>query len=612
MNGKSGSLRTKAGGIAPGVVVVGMATMGTADAATLSWAGIVFTALGGLAIFLYGMRLMSEGMRNVLGDRMRALLGRLTRNRLLAVVMGAVLTMVIQSSSATTVMLVGFVQARLMSFSQTLGVILGANVGTTITAQIIAFHLTDVALPIVALGFAVMLLAQEETWKHSGQAVLGFGLLFFGMKIMGDALGPLVALEGFANLILGARLPLLGVLAGALLTAAVQSSSAFTGVVIMLAGQDLLTLEGVLPLVLGANIGTTITAGLAGLHTRPEAKRVAVAHAIVNLSGVFVCLFLLGPFEQAVRWLSPAEGLPTATPRQVANAHTLFNGLLVALALPLTPLVIRLANRLVPERSAEREGPFRIQFLDDTLLGTPAMALKLARAEVVRMGLLVQRMVSLAVQPFLERRALVTRRLVEMEGEVDFLRDRIAQYLSRIGQRRMVAGDVEEAFQLMYAAAELEQIADIVTTAISPRAANWLIAGWHFSAAGDAELREMHARVLKQLARAITLLRERRPEQAERMRKKYKKYRNMEMDYMRAHFQRMRSAVPETLATTEYHQDLMEQLMRIASHATNVARIMLSVRAAAESDQAPAPDAPQGGSPSAAAEDGPSPTHTEA
>jgi phosphate:Na+ symporter len=220
------------------------------------------------------------------------------------------------------------------------------------------------------------------------------------------------------------------------------------------------------------------------------------------------------------------------------------------------------------------------------------MALKLARAEVVRMGQLVQRMVEVAVLPFLEHRPMVTRQLAIMENEVDFLRERIDQYLSRIGQRKIVAGDVEEAFQLMYATAELEQIADIVSTIISPRAANWLVAHWRFSSAGDAELRAMHARALKQIARSVTLLRERRPEQAERMRKKYKKYRTMEMDYMRAHFERMRSAVPETLATTEVHQELMEQLMRIASHATNVARIMLTEHPAPDDGQAPPRDVP--------------------
>lgn len=561
----------------------------------LRWWVVLFVGLvGGLAIFLYGMGLASEGMTSAFGRRMRVLLGSFTHNRALAVGVGAFVTMVIQSSSATTVMLVGFVQARLMEFAQTLGVILGAHIGTTFTTQIIAFRITEYSLLFVAAGFAMMLVPHSDRFRYAGQGVLGFGMVFFGMHVMAQAMAPLAGFEPFIRLIVALEHPLVGILVGAALTALIQASGAFIGILIVLASQGLLTLEAAVPLVLGANIGTSITAVLASIPTRRDAKRVALAHALFQICGVLVILPWLGPFESLARWISPgvtagaSDRLLAAAaivPRQIANTHTLFNITMTLVFLPFLGQFARLVDWILPDLPEEAEAPFKAVYLDESMLTTPAFALSMSRAEVVRMAGLVKRMVETCVLPFVEQRHDALALLDRTEDEVNFLEEKIDDYLARITQRNVTGRQVEEAFQLMYAVTELEQIADIVTKTVRPRAEEWLGFPRRFSRAGETELRDMHLRAVKQMARAANLLKERSPERALRMREKYAKYRAMEIDFMRSHFQRLREAVPESVATNEFHQELMEQLVRIISHATNIARILL------ENDSEPRPEA---------------------
>jgi len=258
---------------------------------TIDWMPLIMTLLGGLSLFLYGMGKMSDGMKKAAGNRMRKILSALTNNRVIGLTVGAFVTMIIQSSSATTVMLVSFVQAELMTFVQSLGVILGADIGTTVTAQLIAFKLTDYALLMIAVGFGLTMFAKNESQKHIGEAILGFGILFFGMKLMSDAMRPLRSYQPFIDVLRGLENPIFGLLAGTIFTALIQSSSAFAGIIIVLAQQGVLTLEAGIPLIFGANIGTCITAGLASIGTTRNAKRVALAHVIFKIAGVLLFVF---------------------------------------------------------------------------------------------------------------------------------------------------------------------------------------------------------------------------------------------------------------------------------------------------------------------------------
>ena len=330
---------------------------------------MITSLFGGLGMFLYGMEMMSDGMKVAAGNKMRSILEKLTSNRLLAVGVGAFVTMVIQSSSATTVMLVSFVNSGLLTFIQGLGVILGSNIGSTITAQIVAFKVTDYALALVAAGALMALFSKKDSTKNIGFVILGFGLLFYGMKVMSDTMKPLRSNPAFNDILISLENPFMGILAGAVFTALIQSSSATTGIVITLASGGSITLEAGIPLIFGANVGTCITALLAGLNASKEAKRVAIAHVTFNLTGVLLFCFWIPTFSEFISKTS------IDIPRQIANAHTIFNILATVVFIPFTPLVGRLIIKYFPDEKKDRDiTKPAVMHLNDDVLDTPTVA----------------------------------------------------------------------------------------------------------------------------------------------------------------------------------------------------------------------------------------------
>ncbi|MBW2513814.1 MAG: Na/Pi cotransporter family protein, partial [Deltaproteobacteria bacterium] len=455
----------------------------------ISWFFLCVSMLGGLALFLYGMEKMSTGLKRTAGNRMRAILAALTRNRIVAMFVGAFVTMVIQSSSATTVMLVSFVQAGLMTFVQSMGVILGADIGTTVTAQLIAFKLTDYALLMVAIGFSLHMFGKRSLTKNVGDVILGFGILFFGMKLMSDAMQPLRTYDAFINTMREMENPFLGIVIGALFTALVQSSSATTGVVIVLAQQGFLTLEAGIPLVFGANIGTCITAGLASIGTSREAKRVAMAHVLFKLAGVLLFIFWIPGFADLIRML--AERFDSGTARQIANAHTIFNVALALIFLPFTEHFSRLILKILPIEEKPKDVIMTTKYLDEESISTPAVALDLARAEVARMAKLVWRMLAAIIIPFMSDEKLIEKEIsdpeekdfllreiptkdfwrtdltllqgIDMrEEKIDFIEEKIREYLFKITARGVAAEQANEAFGMISIASDIESVADLI------------------------------------------------------------------------------------------------------------------------------------------------------
>lgn len=312
--------------------------------------------LGGLALFLYGMNLMSTSLQEAAGERMRSILAAVTKNPLVGVLAGAAATAVLQSSSATTVMTIGFVAAGLMDLRRAIPIIMGANIGTTITAQIIAFKLSDYVLGIVLLGFVIMSLAKNNQVKLSGTAVFGFGLLFLGIDTMGAVMKPLAENPVFTDMIAQVTgVPVLGVAVGTLMTLVVQSSSATIAVLQNFAAQpgadgaSVIGLEGAIPILLGDNLGTTITALLAAIGQSRDAKRVALSHCIFNLSGCLLFVWLIGPFASVVAAIPPAGPEVEVIARQIANAHTLFNVTMTALWLPMVSFMVRIVMAVLPD-----------------------------------------------------------------------------------------------------------------------------------------------------------------------------------------------------------------------------------------------------------------------
>ena len=554
---------------------------------------LITGVLGGLGLFLIGMNMMSDGMKKAAGNKMRSILSTLTKNRVIGLMVGAVVTMIIQSSSATTVMLVSFVQAELMTFAQSLGVILGADIGTTVTAQLIAFKFTDYALLLIAVGFALKVFVKKEGLKNLGAAVLGFGILFFGMHIMSEAMYPLRSYEGFINLLLKLENPLLGVAVGALFTGLIQSSSAFTGIVIVLASQGLLSLEAGIPLIFGSNIGTCITAALSSINTSRDAKRVALAHAIFKISGVLLFIFWIPTFADLVRSISPVAdpslseiaARSAVVPRQIANSHTIFNVGFGLIFLPFTALFAKLIIKLMPEKKYENATKPKVLHLDDKVIDTPSLAIELSKSEVSCMIKLLKRMLSAAIKPFFDDKELsdeaypnitLLEGIKMREDKVDFLEEEILKYLLKIQRKDLNDEQAKEVYVMMSSVNDIESIGDIIDKNITPLFQKKHNLKMDFSKAGKDEIREYHLKAIKQISRLGVAFGEMNMTEAAKIMKKDEKYTQLESEYRTSHIKRVGKELNESIETHEIYMELMDLLKQINVYTANIAKTLIS------------------------------------
>jgi phosphate:Na+ symporter len=437
--------------------------------------GVMLVSVGGgLALFLYGMHKMTEALKIVAGERVKDLLSKLTTNRFSAAFAGATVTAVIQSSSITTVLVVGFITAGIMTFQQSIGVILGANVGTTITAQIIAFKITQSALLLIAVGFFTEILASKPRVKQFGAMSMGLGLLFFGMELMSQATEPLRGYEPFMQLMRDMANPLWGVLIGAVFTALVQSSSATTGIVIVMASQGLLSLETGIALILGSNIGTCVTAMISAFGKPREALQAATAHVLFNVIGVLLFVGFIPQYADLVRQFSPVSAglsglsqLAADTPRQIANAHTFFNVFNLVLFLGFTNALAKAVLRIVPSLPPELLPETTAKYLDDYYLHQPAMALERVRLELERIGNKVIAMIRDSLPTLTVGTRERIQSLQQRDDEIDSLTDAVALYLRQLTTMNLVDPQPMLVNQYFSAANYLENIADTIETGIA-------------------------------------------------------------------------------------------------------------------------------------------------
>jgi phosphate:Na+ symporter len=376
--------------------------------------------------------------------------------------------------------------------------------------------------------------------------------------------------------------PYAGILVGALLTALIQSSSAFIGIMIVLAGQGLLTLEASIPLVFGANIGTAITAILASFNTRREAKRVAMAHTLFKIIGVSIFIWFIPELTALIKLLSPASSNPDALkgvaselPRQVANIHTLFNVLLVILLLPFLNIIARLITKILPDKPGPEDELLKTKYLQQAQGLPPSLALKLASQEVTHMAHIVQDMVNNLLPGFILKEKELTGWVREKEKQVDYLRDELNEFLRKVMAENIEKNRTTEAFELMYSIREFEQIADIVYSLYKEKAPEWYALEAEFSEEGKIDLGEYHLQVIKQISRAIEVLRKHNLTKAKEMKSKHHKYRSVMIHLEKKHYLRLAEGNEQTLKSSLMHQELMTALVTIYSHATNVARIFL-------------------------------------
>ncbi|MCB2101274.1 MAG: Na/Pi cotransporter family protein [Rhodobacterales bacterium] len=529
------------------------------------WSGL----LGGLALFLFGMDIMTRALKVVAGDRMKGILGKLTRNRFVGALTGAVVTGIINSSSVTTVIMVGFISAGLVTMAQCVSVIMGANIGSTVTAQILAFKVTKLALPMVAVGFAFWFLSKKEPVKQYGAMVMGLGLVFFGMGVMSDAMKPLRSFEPFLEIMVSLENQYLGILVGALFTAIIQSSAATTGIVIVMSGQGLIALPAAIAIAFGANIGTCATAGLAAIGKPREAVRAAVVHVLFNIAGVLIWMGFIPEVAKLMTDLWPWAGAP----RQIANAHTLFNVINTALFIGFTTQIARFVEWLIPDKPLTEMPPEILpQYLSDDLIDTPPLALQRARMEVGRLGGLVTEMVGEALPAVLtgdrETLAAVARR----DRRTDILHRAIIDYLRRVGLHALGESQAAEMVHLMAAANSLEAIGDVVETDLVLLGRKRLEESLKFSPQTRDLISAFHGEVVTALDDAVAAVAHQNPEAQARARDAKPRINELSAALARHGAQRLLADAPNRVESYTREMEITETLKRIYTLARRMAK----------------------------------------
>ena len=527
---------------------------------------IALGVFGGLGLFIFGMKLMSEGLQKAAGDKLRRMIELLTFNRYVALVTGVVITMLVQSSSTTTVMVVGFANAGLMTLNQAIGTILGARIGTTVTAQIIAFRITDAALPLIGVGVILAFFLRRRLHRNIGQAVLGFGLLFFGLSIMGDRLGELRDNAAFIDLLATfGQYRLLGLLAGALFTALIQSSSASTGVIIVLGSQGILELDAALALALGTCVGTTVTAQLARIGTNVTARRVAAAHAFFNTLGALIFVWFLTPISGMVELTS------SDIARQIAWGHTFFAVASTLIYLPLVPLFVRLIVRLVPGQEDEvQAGP---QYLDRRLLRTPTMAIGAARKEIERMAVIAAGMVDESMKMLNSKNASLLDKVERKEDVVDELESEIAVYMAEISQQNISSTQGRELANYYHAINDIERIGDHAHN-IAQLLEEKIEKNFPFSSEAIDELQKMYFLTREVTKKAVTAFVNNDHELAREIIKDDVAIDRMEKQLRNNHIRRVNCGQCFPPSGVIF-LDIITNLERIGDHDTNIAQVVL-------------------------------------
>lgn len=531
---------------------------------------ILFNLLGGTSLLLYGMRIAGEGMQKAAGSKLRRWLGTLTNNRLTALMTGAVVTAVIQSSGATTVMLVGLASAGLMSLSQTLGVILGADIGTTLTVQLLAFKIQEYALLLIGIAVPMMLAFRRPQINHLGRALLGFGFIFLGLKVIADTMAPLREVPLVEQVLLSlAAAPLLVVLLSVGLTALIHSSAGTIGIALAFATQGLMPLVLALPIIIGANIGTSATALISSLGAGTEARRVAMAHALFKVIGAVPALLFINAFA----WLVAQTADDPA--RQLANAHTIFNAALAFGLLPFTPYLAALLRRLVPEDRGN-DALLRPRYLDPQVLDSPALAIGQATREALRVADIAEGMLRDSVEVLRRNDAELLEEIVRRDDQIDYLETEIKNYLTRLSESALTEELSRQEIGLLYVINDLEHIGDIISKSLLQSLARKKIdTQATFSDEGMREICDLHAKVSENLELAIAAYATSSGELAEKVLRHKARINEIERSLRQAHIDRLHRGLRESIETSSIHLDVLNDLKRINSHATNIAYVVL-------------------------------------
>ncbi len=541
---------------------------------------IVFGLVGGLAIFIYGMNMMSECLQKAAGEKMKSILALLTRNPVLGVLAGAITTAVLQSSSATTVMAIGFVSAGLMSLPQAISIIFGANIGTTMTAQIIAFKITDYIYIIIFIGFIISFVAKSEKVKSIGQTIFAFGLLFLGIETMGDVMKPLASSPVFTDLIAKvSNMPVLGVAVGTLMTLVVQSSSATIAVLQNFAAQagpdgvtSILGLTGAIPILLGDNIGTTITALLASIGQNKDAKRTAVAHCIFNVSGCLLFIWFIKPFAAFIQYISPKGPEIEVISRQIANTHTVFNITMTLIWVCLINVMVKIVMTLIPDGKAVAVDPAKPLYLDEKMTNQPTAALQLVAKEILHISDIVKGAVSNTIEIVKTEDISQLEGLLEKGKNIKSLTDKTTEYLALLfSSGTMTEQQAAQTASLMYILSDVERMGSLsveIAKCIQEKEQN----NYKYTPEAMEELQKSLRTLEKMFIDSMKALQGDKSVQIDKMVKRKDKIMDLDIKMRKAHLQRVNKGKCKASLTAPF-TNILHLIDRMGNSCLNLADV---------------------------------------
>lgn len=534
---------------------------------------MIISLFGGLGLFLYGMHIMGDGLENAAGDKMKFFFEKLTSNPILGVMTGAIVTATIQSSSATTVMVVGFVNAGLMNLYQAAAVIMGANIGTTITAKLVTLNISDFIPIFLGIGGVMSLFAKKDKLKQIGAIVLGFGILFLGMDIMKDAMAPLKDSQLFIDYIATLKgNMLLGILTGLVMTAVVQSSSATTAIVITLSSTGLINLEVALPVIFGCNIGTCVTALISSIGTSKTARKAAIIHLLFNVTGTIIFIPLMGILITVVEKITP--GGADLAKRQIANAHVIFNFANTIVLLPTIGILVKIVNKLIPGEDKVEE--ISTKYIDERLLETPAIAIGQSNKEIIRMANVVEDSLDNSIKAFENYDDSLIKNVYDREKLVNLLEDEITRYLVKISKLELASHQTDVVTSLFYVVNDLERIGDHAEN-IAELSSEAMQKKLKFSDDAIKELDEMYGYVKQSLKLSVESLEEMNASKATKVIEIEENIDRLEKELRGNHIKRLNKGLCNATVGAIY-LDLISNLERIGDHATNIAQTTLSLQ----------------------------------
>ncbi len=531
---------------------------------------LLFGVLGGLGIFLYGMGVGANGLQKVAGDKLRIILGKLTRSKVMGVVLGTGVTAVVQSSSATTVMVIGFISASLMTLSQGLSVMLGAHIGTTLTVQLIAFNISDYALLMIGIGFIMTIATKKKIYTYIGEIILGFGFIFFGMGVMSTALGPIKSLPVVSEqLMYFGQNPLLGIIFSAIFTGIIQSSGATIGLAVVLANEGLLDLSVGLPLVLGANIGTTVTGLLASTNASTDGKRAALANMLFSLVGVIIMYPFIDYFNSFVIYLTSLFGSDSVS-RQIANSHMFFNIINAFVLIGFIEYMAKFAIRRIKEKPDAAKQEMKTIYLNNNLLEVPELAIEQSSREIHRMTDKITELFP-QTQSMIRQYSEETAEKLTKELEVIYyLESEIRKYYTRLSQKNISLFQSKRLMAFLLIMDDLRRVAYIIADNMNERLTQLHKQNGQFSGEGAQELEKYFSELYDIFSKTAAVVKSEKPELASEVLEEKKHIKDRESELRESHIRRLNQGLQESIGSSAVHLDIISLLKRIDTYCNRI------------------------------------------